>query len=840
MRVLALRLAMALACLSAPALARPFTVEDLLAQASLGAAVLDPTGRWLVFEQRDAYASADRFDAGQGTSLTLGRLRIADARAPAGARALLADDPRGVLVGGFSPSGARLAVFRLTGHTWRLGIVSLPAGTVRWSPIAPEDPGRGRALQWLDDRRLLVLARPDGRPPRVVRQGWVFAERLPPRWAASARGGVARTAYGSGAYAPVRVRRQPDRLTILDAETGDARVLAEGAFFDLELSPDRRRVALLASGPDLQPRGDGPVRGAAGSETEATQLSILDLRSGTRATPCPSCDVSPDLLSWSPSGRRLLVYARGPDRLWTDGRLMIVDAARNAVAEAPDGLRPHLDLNPVAVWTAWMGEDPLVFGRRPGGGRDDWWRVSGAGLHNLTAGLPPPDRSARLAGRDALNVVAGGALWRVGPDGRRTRRLDAVAPAAPADGRFGSGTRLRHAPPPALWVVAAGAEGGPALVGMDASGRQVRLPIPAGDGAWADANLEGVAVRRAVDAAGVETLSRVDGAGAVAVARVNAGWEGRETPRVVAVRHAGPAGRPLTSWVFLPQGAGPAPLIVRPYLGSAYPQPPRDPVGRPDFLLNLRVLTGRGYAVLVPSLPNPPGGMTEPAAGLADRILDVVRAALDTPALAGRLDPDRMALMGFSFGGYTVMEAITQTPCFKAAVSIDGISDFTAYWASLPAHLQLDAEAAYWSNWHTGVVEETQPEFHAPPWKAPDRYVRNSPLYAADRIETPLLLIHGAQDGLPLAQSEAMYSALYRQGKDALLLVYWAAMHAPVSPGDVRDVYARTFAFLDDQLGPTLTSDAGPAANPGPGSASTAPRPPSPSPTGCPAVAPSR
>jgi dipeptidyl aminopeptidase/acylaminoacyl peptidase len=840
MRLARLALALALACPWAPALARPFTVDDLLAQESLGAAALDPTGRWLVFERRDPYDSAVRFDAGQATSLTLGRLRIADVRAPGRVRPLLADDPRGVLIGPFSPSGARLAVFRLEGHEWRLGIVALPAGTVRWLPIAPEDPGRGRALQWLDDRRLLVLARGDGRPPRVFRQGWVFAEQLPRRWAASAEGGVARTAYGSGAYAPVRARSRPDRLWRLDAATGEGAVLAEGAFFDLELSPDRRRVALLASGADLQPRADGPVRGPAGSETEATQLSILDLRSGARWVPCRSCDVSPNLLSWSPSGRRLLVYARGPDGLWTDGRLLTVDVGAGRVAALPDALRPRVDLNPAAIWTAWMGDAPLVFGRWAGGRRDDWWRVTAGRARNLTAGLPPPDSAARLGDGRALVVLAGSRLWRVGSDGRRRWLLETARPLALADGRFGSGNRLRHAPPQALWVTTAGAHGGRVLVGVDASGRQVRLPVPAGAGAWAAASLAGVAVRRAVDAAGVETLARVDAAGAAAVARANAGWAGLDTPRVVAVRHAGPAGEALTSWAFLPAGNGPAPLIVRPYLGSSYPQPPRDPVGRPDFLMNLRVLTGRGYAVLVPSLPNPPGGMTEPGAGLAERILDVVRAALDTPALAGRIRPDSMALMGFSFGGYTVMQAITQTRCFKAAVSIDGISDFTAYWASLPAHLQLDSEEAYWSNWHTGVVEETQPAFRAPPWKDPERYVRNSPLYAAGRIETPLLLIHGAQDGLPLAQSEAMYSALYRQDKDTLLLVYWGAMHAPVSPGDVRDVYARTFDFLDDHLGPPVRTAAAPATSPGPASANGAPSLPSPSPTGCPAVAPSK
>jgi len=56
-------------------------------------------------------------------------------------------------------------------------------------------------------------------------------------------------------------------------------------------------------------------------------------------------------------------------------------------------------------------------------------------------------------------------------------------------------------------------------------------------------------------------------------------------------------------------------------------------------------------------------------------------------------------------------------------------------------------------------------------------------------------------DQIPIAQSEAMYSALFRQGKDAEFVTYWGALHSVTSPGDVRNVYARIFQFLDEHLG---------------------------------------
>src|SRR6185369_14795721 len=145
-------------------------------------------------------------------------------------------------------------------------------------------------------------------------------------------GAGAHTVLGSGAYAQMRRRAPPNQLLRVDAATGVATILASGEVFDLELSPDHRWVALFRSGPDLQVAKDRPVRGPAGIETEATRLTLLDLASGAQASPCPSCDLLPQLLSWSPSSRSLLVLARGPDGLWTSGRLLRIDPVTGASA----------------------------------------------------------------------------------------------------------------------------------------------------------------------------------------------------------------------------------------------------------------------------------------------------------------------------------------------------------------------------------------------------------------------------------------------------------------------------------------------------------------------------
>jgi dipeptidyl aminopeptidase/acylaminoacyl peptidase len=816
--------ALSLGLAASLATARPFTVEDLLHQSTLGVAAFDPTGRFLVYEVRPPYAATPRFDQGDWNGRAASRLKVVDLQAEGPPEpGPLTGDP-GVVIGPFAPAGGRIAVYRLADHSYRLGVADLAQRTTRWLDVTPLDAGRGRTLAWLSDDELLVLARTDDQAPDDARRGWVAAERLPALWAAHAAGRSAHTVLGSGVYAAVRDRPAPVQLLRIDLRTGSSRRLAEGAYLDFEVSPDHRRVALLTSGADRQAEGDGPVRGEAGSETEAHGLEILDLVSGAPLVPGPGFDLLPQLLSWSLDSRRLLVFARPPGKLWTDGRLLTFDADTGAARPIGEGVQPHLDLNPVRLWTDWMGGDPLLFGRLAGTGasRDDWWRLTASGPINLTHALPDPDKLYRIAGPARFRVLAGGGLWAVDPAGERPVRTgDAVAgvlidpevltsrpgrgPFAQAWFRLGRGPTARLATVTPKGVAPA----------MDLS--------PAGPLVDAAANGRAT-VRREVDGAGVERLwlTRA-GRGPERLEALNGEQADADTPEVVAVHHPGVRGERLTSWLYLPPpSASPPPLLVRPYLGATFSAPPVDRLAAGGFMINVRLLTSHGYAVLIPSLPNPPGGMTDPAVGLADRILAVVAAAQQTPGMEGRFDGARLGLIGFSFGGYSVMTTLTQTNRFAAAVSISGVSDLISYWASQSPFAYLDPAAGYVGNRMTGLVEATQPRMLGPPWRELPRYERNSPLLAADRIETPLLLIHGALDPIPHEGSEAMYSALFRQGKDAMLVTYWGAMHGLSSPGDVRDMYSRIFDFFDRRL----IGDVPHPASPGVASASTGPTPP--------------
>jgi dipeptidyl aminopeptidase/acylaminoacyl peptidase len=99
-----------------------------------------------------------------------------------------------------------------------------------------------------------------------------------------------------------------------------------------------------------------------------------------------------------------------------------------------------------------------------------------------------------------------------------------------------------------------------------------------------------------------------------------------------------------------------------------------------------------------------------------------------------------------------------------------------------------------------GFNETGQGGLKGPPWRDPERYRRNSPLFQADRVTTPIMLIHGDQDYVALAQGQAMFNALYRQNKDATLLTLFGERHLPASPANLRAIYAEVLPWLADRL----------------------------------------
>jgi dienelactone hydrolase len=237
------------------------------------------------------------------------------------------------------------------------------------------------------------------------------------------------------------------------------------------------------------------------------------------------------------------------------------------------------------------------------------------------------------------------------------------------------------------------------------------------------------------------------------------------------------------------------PTVVSVYAGDVLSGNERAP-GRGD---ESSLLPGRGYAVLEPSMPLTPVGVPgDPMLHLNDGVDPAVDRAIEL----GIVDPDRLAVMGSSYGGYGVFGLLTQTHRYRAGIAMMAVSDMAAFYGQFGAGLNyIDPEdAAKLGPW---MSESSQLRMGVPPWVDPDRYVRNSPFYAADKITTPLLIVSGDLDRNTGAQDDAMFTALYRQGKRAEYVRYLGEGHGLESPANIRDLWQRTFSWLDEYLGET-------------------------------------
>ena len=119
------------------------------------------------------------------------------------------------------------------------------------------------------------------------------------------------------------------------------------------------------------------------------------------------------------------------------------------------------------------------------------------------------------------------------------------------------------------------------------------------------------------------------------------------------------------------------------------------------------------------------------------------------------VNADAVGCIGASYGGYMTMYLQTQTNIFKTAIAHAGISDITSYWGQ-----------GYWGYLYSSVASA-----NSFPWNNKKLYVNHSPLFNAEKINTPLLLLHGTADtNVPTGESIQLYTALKLLGKKVELV----------------------------------------------------------------------
>ncbi len=262
---------------------------------------------------------------------------------------------------------------------------------------------------------------------------------------------------------------------------------------------------------------------------------------------------------------------------------------------------------------------------------------------------------------------------------------------------------------------------------------------------------------------------------------LNSSLERYELGTARTIAWLGTNGDSLRGALLLPPGYQPGrrlPLVVYVYggtMGSTMVNRFGFDGSLPQF--NMHILATRGFAVLYPDAPLRVGTtMTD--------IVSAVMPGVDAAIEQGYADPDRLAVMGQSYGSFNVLSLITQTTRFKAAV-------ITA------AVLHPDLATDYLRS--VGYYEQGQGNMGGSLWQQRERYLANSPLFHFDKIKTPLLIGQGERDG-DLVPADAIFTALKRLEKPVEYRLYKGEGHVITQRPNVRDFWMRRFAFFADNL----------------------------------------
>jgi dipeptidyl aminopeptidase/acylaminoacyl peptidase len=201
--------------------------------------------------------------------------------------------------------------------------------------------------------------------------------------------------------------------------------------------------------------------------------------------------------------------------------------------------------------------------------------------------------------------------------------------------------------------------------------------------------------------------------------------------------------------------------------------------------INPTYYASNGYLVLMPDIAYTVG---YPGQSAIKCVLPAIQAVVDQ----GIVDESAIGIQGHSWGGYQTAYLITQTTRFKAAAAGAPVSNMTSAYGGIRWESGLPRQFQY---------EKTQSRIGATPWQALSRFVENSPLFYADRIQTPLLMLHNDGDGaVPWQQGIEYYLALRRLGKEVYLFNYPGEGHGLRQRPNQRDYTVRMQQFFDHHL----------------------------------------
>lgn len=242
----------------------------------------------------------------------------------------------------------------------------------------------------------------------------------------------------------------------------------------------------------------------------------------------------------------------------------------------------------------------------------------------------------------------------------------------------------------------------------------------------------------------------------------------------------------VQGWLTYPRDFDPAkkyPLVVCVHGGPSAAVTP----AWPSRWAYYKALPSQGYFLLQ---PNPRGSYGQGEAFTRANVKDFgggdfrdIMAGVDEAIRSAPIDPNRLGITGWSYGGYMTMWAVTQTNRFAAAVSGAGLSDWLSYYGE------------------NKIDQWMLPFFGATVYDDPAIYAKSAPMTFIKNVKTPTLMVVGDRDGeCPPPQSYEFWHALKTLGVPTELVIYPNEGHAFANPAHSRDVIERAVAWFNRYL----------------------------------------
>jgi dipeptidyl aminopeptidase/acylaminoacyl peptidase len=247
------------------------------------------------------------------------------------------------------------------------------------------------------------------------------------------------------------------------------------------------------------------------------------------------------------------------------------------------------------------------------------------------------------------------------------------------------------------------------------------------------------------------------------------------------IYYKSPDGTKVSGLLFRPQGSGPWPLIVVAHAGFGEGA---------DFSDVALMIRDKGYVVFNPDFRG--SGKSEGKHEGAKGEVDDVISGIEYVKSLGVVQDDRVGIYGQSHGAAVAMLVSERYPVVKAVVEEAGFTDAVdLYNNSLNSN---DPQVRVMRDQLVSMVGGT-------PQQKPAEYDARSAIKQADKMNAPVLLIHGAKDPLiPVTQAQRMYDALKAAGKTAELKIYPNEAHCVNDPAGRNEVWEMMFAWFQKYL----------------------------------------